>query len=77
MAPPAQELKDTANKVNSADHGFTAPDMNGHHGYKAVEQGAAVIIQLATSPAHGDRQSLRRLKRSVLMIKTVRLCVFG
>jgi NAD(P)-dependent dehydrogenase (short-subunit alcohol dehydrogenase family) len=49
----AHELKDTAIKVNSADPGFTATDMNNHRGYKTVEQGASVIIQLATLPADG------------------------
>jgi len=49
----AHELRDTAIKVNSADPGFTATDMNDHRGYKTVEQGAAVIIQLATLPADG------------------------
>jgi len=49
----AHELKDTAIKVNSADPGFTATDMNDHRGYKTVEQGAAVITQSATLPADG------------------------
>jgi NAD(P)-dependent dehydrogenase (short-subunit alcohol dehydrogenase family) len=49
----AHELKDTAIKVNSADPGFTATDMNNHRGYKTVEQGAAVILQLATLSADG------------------------
>ena len=49
----AHELKDTAIKVNSADPGFTATDMNDHRGYKTVEQGASVITQLATLPADG------------------------
>jgi len=49
----AYELKDTAIKVNSADPGFTATDLNGHRGYRTVEQGAAVIIQLATLPVDG------------------------
>jgi NAD(P)-dependent dehydrogenase (short-subunit alcohol dehydrogenase family) len=49
----AYELKETSIKVNSADPGFTATDMNDHRGYKTVEQGAAVIIQLATLPADG------------------------
>jgi NAD(P)-dependent dehydrogenase (short-subunit alcohol dehydrogenase family) len=49
----AYELKETAIKVNSADPGFTATDLNDHRGYKTVEQGAAVIIQLATLPADG------------------------
>jgi NAD(P)-dependent dehydrogenase (short-subunit alcohol dehydrogenase family) len=49
----AHELKDTAIKVNSADPGFTATDLNGHSGYQTVEQGAAVLIRLATLPADG------------------------
>lgn len=49
----AYELKDTAIKVNSADPGFTATDLNGHRGYKTVEQGASVITQLATLSADG------------------------
>jgi len=49
----AHELKDTPIKVNSADPGFTATDLNDHRGYKTVEQGAAVIIQLATLHADG------------------------
>lgn len=49
----AHELKDTSIKVNSADPGFTATDLNNHQGYKTVEQGASVIVDLATSPADG------------------------
>lgn len=49
----AHELKDTAVKVNSADPGYTATDLNDHRGYRTVEQGASVIIQLATLPADG------------------------
>jgi NAD(P)-dependent dehydrogenase (short-subunit alcohol dehydrogenase family) len=49
----AYELKDTPIKVNAADPGFTATDMNDHRGHKTVEQGAEVIIQLATLPASG------------------------
>jgi NAD(P)-dependent dehydrogenase (short-subunit alcohol dehydrogenase family) len=43
----AHELKDTDIKVNSADPGFTATDLNGHQGYKTVEQGASIITDLA------------------------------
>lgn len=49
----AYELKDTPIKVNSADPGFTATDLNDHRGYKTVEQGADVIVQLATLAADG------------------------
>lgn len=49
----AHELKDTNIKVNSADPGFTATDLNGHSGYKTVEQGASAIVELATLPETG------------------------
>ncbi len=49
----AHELKDTKIKVNSADPGFTATDLNGHRGSKTVEQGASVIVELATLPETG------------------------
>src|SRR5215469_7661115 len=40
------ELKDAGIKVNSADPGFTATDMNQHRGAKTVEQGAATPVRL-------------------------------
>lgn len=49
----AYELKDTKIKVNSADPGFTATDLNGHRGTKTVEQGASIIADLATLPDDG------------------------
>ena len=49
----AHELKDTNIKVNSADPGFTATDLNGQSGYRTVEQGASVIVELATLPDDG------------------------
>lgn len=44
----AKELKDTRIKVNSADPGFTSTDLNGHRGYRTVEQGASIVVKLAT-----------------------------
>jgi NAD(P)-dependent dehydrogenase (short-subunit alcohol dehydrogenase family) len=35
-------------RVNAVDPGYTATDLNGHRGQKTVEQGAEVIVQLAT-----------------------------
>ncbi|MCU1486017.1 MAG: short-chain dehydrogenase [Actinomycetia bacterium] len=35
-------------KVNAADPGYTATDLNGHRGHKTVEQGAEVVVRLAT-----------------------------
>jgi NAD(P)-dependent dehydrogenase (short-subunit alcohol dehydrogenase family) len=44
----AKELKDTLIKVNSADPGFTSTDLNGHMGYRSVEQSASIVVKLAT-----------------------------
>ena len=49
----AYELKDTSIKVNSADPGFTATDLNEHRGTRTVAQAAAVAVHLATLPADG------------------------
>jgi NAD(P)-dependent dehydrogenase (short-subunit alcohol dehydrogenase family) len=43
----ANELKDANIKVNSANPGYTATDMNQHRGVKTVEQGAATPVRLA------------------------------
>ena len=47
----AYELRDTPIKVNSADPGYTATDLNGNSGFQTVEQGAAEAIRLALLPA--------------------------
>jgi hypothetical protein len=39
----AKELRDTGIKVNAANPGFTATDLNGHRGYRAPSQGAVVL----------------------------------
>jgi NAD(P)-dependent dehydrogenase (short-subunit alcohol dehydrogenase family) len=44
----AKELRQTAIKVNAANPGFTATDLNGHRGLNTVAQGAAPIVELAT-----------------------------
>jgi NAD(P)-dependent dehydrogenase (short-subunit alcohol dehydrogenase family) len=49
----AYELRGTAIKVNSADPGFTATDLNGRRGTQTVEQGAAEPVRLALLPADG------------------------
>ncbi len=43
----AYELRETSIKVNSADPGFTATDLNGNRGTQTVEQGAAETVRLA------------------------------
>ncbi|QMV14143.1 SDR family oxidoreductase [Vibrio spartinae] len=49
----AYELRDTSIKVNSADPGYTATDLNGHSGTRTVEQAAGIIIKLATLDESG------------------------
>ncbi len=49
----AKELEASGFKVNAADPGYTATDLNGNTGYRTVEQAADVIIRLATLPADG------------------------
>ena len=49
----AHELKDTKIKVNSADPGYTATDLNDNSGPKTVEEGASIIFDLATLPDDG------------------------
>jgi NAD(P)-dependent dehydrogenase (short-subunit alcohol dehydrogenase family) len=44
----AKELRDTGIKVNSANPGFTATDLNHHRGYHTPEQGAVIAVRLAT-----------------------------
>jgi NAD(P)-dependent dehydrogenase (short-subunit alcohol dehydrogenase family) len=46
----AYELRDTAIKVNSADPGYTATDLNGHLGTQTIPEGAAETIRLALLP---------------------------
>jgi NAD(P)-dependent dehydrogenase (short-subunit alcohol dehydrogenase family) len=49
----AYELRDTAIKVNSADPGYTATDLNGHRGTQPVAEGAVEIVRLALLPEDG------------------------
>jgi NAD(P)-dependent dehydrogenase (short-subunit alcohol dehydrogenase family) len=49
----AKELQSSGIKVNSANPGYTATDMNQHRGTKTVEQGAATPVRLATLPDDG------------------------
>jgi len=49
----AWELRDTPIKVNAADPGYVATDLNRHQGIRSVEQGAATPVRLALLPADG------------------------
>ena len=44
-------------KVNSADPGYTATDLNNHSGIRTVEEGARAAVRLATLPADGPTGS--------------------
>jgi NAD(P)-dependent dehydrogenase (short-subunit alcohol dehydrogenase family) len=49
----ARELRDTPIKVNVANPGYTATDLNGHSGFRSVTEAAQVSVHLATLPADG------------------------
>lgn len=49
----ASALKDTRIKINNADPGYCATDLNGHSGPRSVEQGAKIAVKLATLPEDG------------------------
>ncbi len=49
----AKELKDTPIKVNAADPGYCATDLNGHSGPRTPTQGAEIAVRLATLPEDG------------------------
>ena len=49
----ANELKSAGIKVNSANPGYTATDMNEHRGKRTVEEAAATPVRLALLPDDG------------------------
>jgi NAD(P)-dependent dehydrogenase (short-subunit alcohol dehydrogenase family) len=49
----AKELMDTPIKVNAANPGYCATDLNHHTGFRTAEQGAAIAVRLATIGADG------------------------
>ena len=44
----SKELLTDGIKVNAADPGFTATDLNGHTGHRTVEEAATIAVELAT-----------------------------
>lgn len=40
-------------KINAVDPGYTATDLNGHRGTQTIEQGAEIIVRMATTAADG------------------------
>jgi NAD(P)-dependent dehydrogenase (short-subunit alcohol dehydrogenase family) len=57
----AAELWNTGIKVNSADRGFTATDLNAHRGRQTILEGAAAAVRLASSA--GGRSHRRLFQR--------------
>jgi NAD(P)-dependent dehydrogenase (short-subunit alcohol dehydrogenase family) len=49
----AAELRPIGIKVNAADPGFTATDLNGHRGHQTIPEGAAAAVRLALLPDDG------------------------
>ena len=49
----AAELTDIGIKVNSADPGFTATDLNNHRGHQSIPKGAEAVVHLALLPDDG------------------------
>ncbi|MDP9868894.1 MULTISPECIES: SDR family oxidoreductase [Streptosporangium] len=49
----AKELLETPIKVNAANPGYCATDLNGHTGFRTAEQGAAIAVHLASLDANG------------------------
>jgi NAD(P)-dependent dehydrogenase (short-subunit alcohol dehydrogenase family) len=49
----ARELRDTPIKVNAANPGYTATDLNGHSGFRSPVEAAEVSVHLATLAADG------------------------
>ena len=49
----AYELRDTPIKVNAADPGYTATDLNHHSGPQTIQEGAEETIRLALLPPDG------------------------
>jgi NAD(P)-dependent dehydrogenase (short-subunit alcohol dehydrogenase family) len=49
----AAELHDTAIKMNSANPGYTASDLNDFRGTQTIEEGAVASVRLALLPDDG------------------------
>jgi NAD(P)-dependent dehydrogenase (short-subunit alcohol dehydrogenase family) len=49
----AYEFRSTAIKVNAANPGYTATDLNGHQGHQTLAEGAAETVRLALLPTDG------------------------
>jgi NAD(P)-dependent dehydrogenase (short-subunit alcohol dehydrogenase family) len=61
----AKELADTGIKVNAADPGYTATDLNGHRGTQTVEEGARASVSLALLDDNGPTGGFFNARGSV------------
>jgi NAD(P)-dependent dehydrogenase (short-subunit alcohol dehydrogenase family) len=46
-----------AMRINAVDPGYTATDLNGHRGTQTIEEGAAIIVAMATAKPDGPTGS--------------------
>jgi NAD(P)-dependent dehydrogenase (short-subunit alcohol dehydrogenase family) len=56
----AKELWDTPIKVNAADPGWCATEINNYTGFRTAEEGAVVFVQLGTLDESGPSGEFRR-----------------
>jgi len=54
----AKQLRDTPIKVNAANPGYCATDLNRNTGFRTAAQGAEVVVHLATLPVDGPTGTL-------------------
>jgi NAD(P)-dependent dehydrogenase (short-subunit alcohol dehydrogenase family) len=54
----AKELRDTPIKVNAANPGYAATDLNGNSGFRSAAEGAEVSVHLATLDSSGPTGTL-------------------
>jgi NAD(P)-dependent dehydrogenase (short-subunit alcohol dehydrogenase family) len=54
----SKELRDTPIKINAANPGYCATDLNGNSGFRTATQGAEVSVHLATLPEDGPTGKL-------------------
>lgn len=54
----AKELRESGIKVNAANPGYCATDLNHNSGFRTPEQGAEVVLHLATLPDDGPTGEL-------------------
>jgi NAD(P)-dependent dehydrogenase (short-subunit alcohol dehydrogenase family) len=55
----AKELKPAPIKINAANPGYCATDLNANCGFRTPTQGAEVSVKLATLPDDGPTGALR------------------